>query len=108
MSFSSGQLTSPTPPSTHKTRYKRPETKKYLHSAPAELFAEGTTPTEGQMWRERFTRRMVDRERRKKIREVEVDKRRGVIHEEQDEAKILEDDEEVCQLSGVQEIKLTI
>ena len=50
------------------------------------------------MWRERFTRRMVDRERRKKIREVELDRRRGPVHEEQDEAKILEDDEEVCQL----------
>jgi hypothetical protein len=52
------------------------------------------------MWRERFTRRIVDRERRKKNREVEVDKRRGVVHEELDEAKVLEDDEEVCYFSA--------
>lgn len=92
--FSTGQ-SSPTPPSQHKTRYKRPELKNYTNSAPAELFAEGTTPTEAQMWRERFSRRMIDRERRRKGREEEVDKRRGPIHVEEDEAKALEDDEEV-------------
>jgi hypothetical protein len=97
--FSTGQ-SSPTPPSqhSHKTRYKRPETKKYMNSAPAELFAEGTTPTEAQMWRERFSRRMIDRERRKKGREAEVDKRRGPIHIEEDEAKAQEDDEEARRL----------
>jgi hypothetical protein len=94
--FSTGQ-SSPTPPSqhSHKTRYKRPEVKKYTNSAPAELFAEGTTPTEAQMWRERFSRRVIDRERRKKGREAEVDRRRGPIHIEEDEAKAQEDDEEV-------------
>jgi hypothetical protein len=47
------------------------------------------------MWRERFSRRMIDRERRKKGREAEVDRRRGPIHIEEDEAKAQEDDEEV-------------
>ena len=103
--FSTGQ-SSPTPPSQHKTRYKRPEAKKYTNSAPAELFAEGTTPTEAQMWRERFSRRMIDRERRKKGREAEVDKRRGPIHIEEDEAKAQEDDEEV-RLSSNHYSKLT-
>lgn len=97
--FSTGQ-SSPTPSSQHKTRYKRPEAKKYTNSAPAELFAEGTTPTEAQMWRERFSRRMIDRERRKKGREAEVDKRRGTIHIEEDDAKAQEDDEEVRPVSN--------
>jgi hypothetical protein len=47
------------------------------------------------MWRERFSRRMIDRERRKKGREAEVDRRRGPIHIEEDGAKAQEDDEEV-------------
>lgn len=38
---------------------------------------------------------MIDRERRKKNREIEVDRRRGPIHVEDNEAKVLEDDEEV-------------
>jgi hypothetical protein len=39
---------------------------------------------------------MIARDRRKKGREAEVDKRRGPIHIEEDEAKAQEDDEEVC------------
>lgn len=42
----------------------------------ADLFAEGTTPTEGAMWRERFHKRMEERERRKRAREEAVDQRR--------------------------------
>jgi hypothetical protein len=96
-SSGSGGLSSPTPMSHKaKTRYKRPDvqSKRYLQSAPAELFAEGTTPTEGLMWRERFSRRMEDREKRRKSREAGIDKRRVVV-EEEDEAKAREDDEEV-------------
>ena len=43
---------------------------------------------------------MIDRERRKKSREAEVDKLRGPIHIEEDEAKAQEDDEEVCPVSN--------
>jgi len=49
---------------------------------------------------------MIDRERRKKGREAEVDKRRGPIHIEEDEAKAQEDDEEV-RLSSNHYSKLT-
>jgi hypothetical protein len=58
------------------------------------------------MWRERFSRRMIDRERRKKNREVEVDRRRGPIHVEENEAKVLEDDEEVSSITCGMSIKV--
>jgi hypothetical protein len=38
---------------------------------------------------------MVDAQRRRTKREEEVDRRRGPVHVEEDEAKLLEDDEEV-------------
>jgi hypothetical protein len=79
---------------------------KYTQSAPAELFAEGTTPTEGLMWRERFSRRMEDREKRRKSREAEIDRRRVVVEEEEDEAKAREDDEEVSYLFALARYKL--
>jgi hypothetical protein len=44
---------------------------------------------------------MEERERRKKSRDAEVDRRRGPAVEEQDEAKMLEDDEEVCLLFNI-------
>jgi len=87
------------------------------------FFAEGTTPTEGAMWRERFHKRMEERERRKKAREAEINRRRstgdvnagtvkgrnggggaGVIdNEDEEEAdrRAQADDEEVSQLSTV-------
>lgn len=86
---------SPTPMMQQKTRYKRPDQKKYLSSAPAELFAEASTPTEALMWREKYNRRV---EKQRQSREHAVDQRRGGldVFEEEDEAKARSDDEEVC------------
>ncbi|WWC67973.1 uncharacterized protein I206_101892 [Kwoniella pini CBS 10737] len=69
----------------------------------SDLFSEGTTPTEGLMWREKFTRRLEERERRKKSRELNLDKKRGLQQkrefnlEEEEEAdrKAQQDDEEI-------------
>lgn len=81
----------------HKTRYSRPSQTKYLASAPSELFTEGTTPTEALMWREKFSKRVEDRERRRQSRDVAVDRRRGGldVFEEEDEEQARADDEEV-------------
>ena len=51
---------------------------------------------------------MIDRERRKKNREIEVDRRRGPIHVEDNEAKVLEDDEEVSLIRCCSSIKMLI
>ena len=93
---------SPSPTMGHKTRYQRPNQKKYLASAPSELFAEGTTPTEGLMWREKFSKRVEDRERRRQNREGAIDRRRGGldVFEEEDEEKARADDEEVSAVSA--------
>ncbi|WWC59494.1 uncharacterized protein I303_102050 [Kwoniella dejecticola CBS 10117] len=72
----------------------------------SDLFSEGTTPTEGLMWREKFSRRVEERERRKSQREGNIDKRRGidasanrremsVEEEEEADRKAQEDDEEI-------------
>ena len=49
---------------------------------------------------------MVDREKRKKNREEQVDRRRGPVHVEEDEAKAMEDDEEVSSTDHVHRLKL--
>ncbi|WVF69778.1 hypothetical protein IAT40_004557 [Kwoniella sp. CBS 6097] len=48
------------------------------HTHPADLFSEASTPTESLLWRERFSRRAEERERRKKARDADLDRRRGV------------------------------
>ena len=86
----------------HQTRYVRPPTEsrrgvKYLRG-PIDLFAEGTTPMEGAMWRERFTRRMEERDRRKKAREGDLARRRSLpeqLDEEEADRRSQHDDEEV-------------
>ncbi|WWC86885.1 uncharacterized protein L201_001764 [Kwoniella dendrophila CBS 6074] len=97
------------------TRYSRPNKKPSLGSTSSsplpinndsDLFSEGTTPMEGFMWREKFTRRLKERERRKEQRNQSIDKRRGIIsnsvnremsleEEEEEDRKAQEDDEEI-------------
>ena len=92
-----------TPPhASHPTRYARPNAKRAQTtpaSSPSDFFAEGTTPVEGAMWKERFTRRIFDRERRKKARTEDLNRRRSVENSDMDEEEELrmakEDDEEV-------------
>lgn len=59
------------------------------------------------MWRERFSRRMEERERRRKARDANLNRRRGIdglglsgvtLDEDEAERKAQEDDEEVCVL----------
>lgn len=105
------------PGGSFSTRYQRP-LPRARHSFPldntgaGDLFTtEGTTPVEGAMWKERFSRRMEERERRKKAREADISRRRsmsvgagagssspgGMSVEEEEEAdrRAQEDDEEV-------------
>jgi hypothetical protein len=68
---------------------------------PLDLFTEGTSPVQGQLWRDRLGRRMEERERRKRVRENDMHRRRdiqGVDDEDQEAAdkRAAEDDEEVC------------
>ncbi|TYJ56895.1 hypothetical protein B9479_002340 [Cryptococcus floricola] len=96
------------------TRYTRPARKSLPSALPSyspagpsngDLFSEGTTPLEGAMWRERFTRRMDERENRKKAKERNLEMRRGIgrplftddIEEDEDELerKEKEDDDEI-------------
>lgn len=68
---------------------------------PLDLFTEGTSPVQGQMWRDRLGRRMEERERRKRTREDDMGRRRdtlGSLSAEDQEAadkRAAEDDEEV-------------
>ncbi|OCF76964.1 hypothetical protein I204_02673 [Kwoniella mangroviensis CBS 8886] len=92
------------------TRYMRPSKRASLPSSSttptgSDLFSEGTTPMEGLMWREKFSRRVEAREKRKADRNNELDKRRGlsgsiqremsVEEEEEQDRKAQEDDEEI-------------
>lgn len=96
------------------TRYQRPARKSLsssvttgpsnLGTRDTDLFSEGTTSLEGAMWRERFTRRMEERERRRKARNANLNRRRGIdglglsgvsLDEDEAERKAQEDDEEV-------------
>lgn len=67
----------------------------------ADLFSEGTTPTEGAMWRERLARRMADRQRKKQRRDDALTRRRGMDDfdepedEDERERQAQADDEEV-------------
>ncbi|WVQ69287.1 uncharacterized protein L199_007504 [Kwoniella botswanensis] len=91
-------------------RYVRPSKRPSLPSSSttttgSDLFSEGTTPMEGLMWREKFSRRVEAREKRKADRNNELDKRRGlsgsvkremsVEEEEEQDRKAQEDDEEI-------------
>ena len=135
-SSSSSPLSSPTPlpsynitrtvrlpltstSSRHATRYKRPgEAQRGLSntSSQNDLFGGGgSTPLEGAMWRERFTRRAEERERRKQLRDDEIARRRSLtdphptpvrnqplgdfMNQEESDQKAQADDEEVCSLS---------
>lgn len=65
-----------------------------------DLFTEGTSPVQGQMWRDRLSRRMEERERRKRAREGEIGRRRGQngegdVDQEEADRRAQEDDEEV-------------
>lgn len=113
----SGAGPSSSPTSNLTTRYQRPSTRRpgstghvnltAREVSSPDLFAEGTTPTEGAMWRERFSRRMEERERRRKARQVDLDRRRssdaspamddlaGSEAEEEAERRAQADDEEV-------------
>lgn len=70
---------------------------------PQDPFAEskGVTPVESAMWKEKFARRVKDRERRRKAREVDLDRRRSigqsdeVMDEEEADRQAQADDEEV-------------
>lgn len=89
------------------TRYTRPVEAKRTSSyptGPLDLFSEGTTPMEGTMWRERFTRRIEERERRKRVREIDLARRRSLpesthridgMNEEEADRRAQADDEEV-------------
>jgi hypothetical protein len=71
---------------------------------PLDLFTEGTSPVQGQLWRDRLGRRMEERERRKRSREEEMGRRRGLPAEEIDQEaadrRAQEDDEEVSHLTA--------
>ncbi|WRT64748.1 uncharacterized protein IL334_001682 [Kwoniella shivajii] len=97
-------------PSSRQTRYTRPSKRSSTSLPPSssstgnDLFSEGTTPMEGLMWREKFTRRVEEREKRKINRNKELDKRRGMEkrlnfdqqqEEEEFDRKAQEDDEEI-------------
>ncbi|OWZ76119.1 hypothetical protein C366_05594 [Cryptococcus neoformans Tu401-1] len=96
------------------TRYQRPARKSLPSSLTAgpsdlgtrdtDLFSEGTTPLEGAMWRERFSRRIEERERRRNARDANLNRRRGIdgfglrgvtLDEDEAERKAQEDDEEI-------------
>lgn len=70
---------------------------------PLDLFTEGTSPVQGQLWRDRLGRRMEERERRKRARENEMGRRRDVEGDDADQdqdqeaadRRAQEDDEEV-------------
>ncbi|WVQ98080.1 hypothetical protein IAU59_005202 [Kwoniella sp. CBS 9459] len=47
---------------------------------PEDLFSEASTPTESLLWRERFSRRAEERERRRQARDADLDRRRGVVN----------------------------
>jgi hypothetical protein len=89
--------------SQHRTRYTRRQSDPKRTPPPnADLFAEGTTPVEGAMWKEKFARRITDRERRKRAREQDLVKRRSgsapveeEMNEDEAERRAEEDDEEV-------------
>jgi len=69
------------------------------------LFGEGkgTTPVESAMWKERFARRVQDRERRMRVRAQDLDRRRSIDTsddmDDEDEAEraAQADDEEVSE-----------
>ncbi|WVO16549.1 hypothetical protein L204_104228 [Cryptococcus depauperatus] len=88
------------------TRYERPARRisasasSPIAGTSTDLFSEGTTPLEGAMWRERFTRRMQERKRRREAKDRDLNKRRGIskqssLDEEEAERKAQEDDEEI-------------
>lgn len=70
---------------------------------PLDLFTEGTSPVQGQLWRDRLGRRMEERERRKRARENEMGRRRDIEGDDADQnqdqeaadRRAQEDDEEV-------------
>ncbi|OCF45867.1 hypothetical protein I317_00355 [Kwoniella heveanensis CBS 569] len=81
---------SKSPPAMTQPRYSAQRSKRYslpaasssssssAHTHPADLFSEASTPTESLLWRERFSRRAEERERRKKARDADLDRRRGI------------------------------
>ncbi|WVQ76001.1 hypothetical protein IAR50_005637 [Cryptococcus sp. DSM 104548] len=94
------------------TRYTRPARNSLPSALPSynsagngDLFSEGTTPLQGAMWRERFTRRMDERTRRKDAKEKNLERRRGIgrplfedeLEEDEDELerKAKEADDEI-------------
>lgn len=66
------------------------------------------SPVEGAMWKERFDRRIKDRERRQRAREMDIGRRRGFdptrdgISEEELDQQAQADDEEVSPLLRTQ------
>ncbi|WVR04651.1 hypothetical protein IAU60_001662 [Kwoniella sp. DSM 27419] len=96
----------PTRASTVSTpRYGLQRSKRYSSpSSPSskDLFSEATTPTETMLWRERFTRRAEERDRRQQARNSQLDSKRGIqsqrmTPEEEEEADRIaqHDDEEI-------------
>ena len=94
------------------TRYTRPNAKRSPatpfpaaspYSGGGDLFGEGkgTTPVESAMWKERFARRVQDRERRKRARAQDLDRRRSIdtsddVSDEDEAERVAQaDDEEV-------------
>lgn len=99
-------LSTPSSSKTHRTRYARPvEAKRAAtcRTGPNDLFSEGTTPMEGAMWRGRFTRRMEEREQGKRVREIDLARRRSgsgareEVNEEEADRRARADDEEVSE-----------
>jgi hypothetical protein len=106
-------------------RYQRPVAKRSpttarpasdLHAqASADLFGEGTgaSPVQSAMWKERFARRVKDRERRRKARDDDLDRRRSIersdeiVDEEEADRQAQADDEEVSILTWTCNHKLT-
>jgi len=112
------QFTLGAPPMRHRpasnlqTRYNRPSSRRAssfpLQTPPhapsgGDPFGEGkgATPVESAMWKERFTRRVKDRERRKRARDEDINRRRSmersdeILDEEEADRRAQEDDEEV-------------
>jgi len=102
------------PATNLQTRYNRPSSRRSSsfplqtppHPSGGDPFGEGkgATPVESAMWKERFTRRVKDRERRKRARDDDINRRRSmdrsdeILDEEEADRRAQEDDEEVRSL----------
>lgn len=72
------------------------------------------SPVEGAMWKERFDRRIKDRERRQRAREMDIGRRRGFdptrdgISEEELDQQAQADDEEASPFANFNPVELKL